>query len=358
MFYFLIFIIAIFLSFVAEKYRHKNEVIVVLFLGSTLLLLASVAGFRDVTVGTDTGDYPLYTYLGVRNTKSISDALLNVTSSIEPLYVILAYYCRNWLNVEFNGFLFVCHLVMYSCFWIGAYRMKIAPLWAFGFLFLFLIYNASLNLNRQYISLGISFLATSFLIEKRLVLFLLLSVIAFFFHKTALFSLLLIPILYIDKRKYNWIVIAISGAVYILFFLMIDYISAIDVFSKYYRYADGTFKSFFSISEFVIRIAFITSFLLLRKGRKDLFSFNVLTIFICEFIVNLLQLKSRFAGRAALSFFMMYLVYIPYYVLYKEKSHRYVTVSLSLLVVLYWWYVYIFGDAGHTAHYSSSILGI
>ena len=358
MFYFLIFLVAIHFSFLAEKHRHKNKFIVKLFLGLTIVLLACVAGFRDITVGTDTADYPFYTFEGVKNTRTISDALFSVTSSIEPLYVILAYSCRNWLGLEFNGFLFICHLIMYSGFWVGAYRMKITPLWAFSFLFLFLLYNTSVSMNRQYISLGITFLATSYLMEKRIYYFLILSVIAFFFHKTALFSLLLIPILYFDKRMYNWVAILISCGVYVLFFFIIDYISGVDLFSKYETYANGQYESFFSVSEFVIRIAFIASFLYLRKDRKDLLSFNVLTIFVCEFIVNLLQLKSRFAGRVALSFFMMYLIYIPYYVLQAVKYRRFFMLSLSSLVIFYWWYVYIFRDAGETANYSSSILGI
>lgn len=358
MIYFLCFIWATLFSRVADSY-YKYKVYFVLLSIVAFIPMLIIGGLRDIEIGTDTMAYPMTTFDFLDKNDSFEELIL-VSGEVEPLYLALGYLSLKILPHDIHSILFVSILLTILLFYAGMVRMrKYAPIWLSVFLFSFLFYNISLNMQRQILSMAIVFYGFSFLVRKKVGIFILSVIIAFFMHKSAIAGFLCIPIFYIKNDLYNKFLI--FGTFVLLFFYMyiISYIASLGWALKYEVYKDG-FEGFFSISEFVLRLFFLYLILKYAKSKKnDDFTKSLKTVFICEFIINLLQIKSRFMGRFGYYLYDLYLIFIPY-VLYKVNKHNRTILlrQTMILIVLYWWYVYIFTLAGETYPYSSKILGL
>lgn len=357
MIYFIVFVISIIFANAAESMlKRKETVLFVAFSFIPIMFLSLLAGFRDASIGIDTSYYPV-TAWELTDGGHLSKEWFSLSFYIEPLYILLAYLSHLIYN-DFNFFLWITHLIIIICFYIAFIRMRhLAPMWFMMFLFCFLYYNTSINISRQSLAVAFSILGYSFLERKNLRIFLICIAIGFLFHKSCLFALLLIPIMYMSRKINKYIIVSIVIAFFAYSILIVRF-SSIGGFEKVSLYqAGGAMSSTFSISEFIVRVVFLLIiYFTLNKHNRD-FRKNILTLFVCELILNLFQMRSEFMGRIGYYLFVLYMIYLPY-VLNKCSNEKksLLTYCITFLSVFYWWYVFIHKEAGETYPYTSKIL--
>lgn len=366
MIYFVSFIWASLLSMYAGRVyeRQKNLFLTLSILGLAPLII--LAGYRDVTVGFDTSLYPLTVYEFASKDISASELIESLGHMIEPLYLLIGYVALIFLPNDISSMLLVSSAITIILFYIGFVRMRqYSPLGLSMFLFSLLLYNMSLNIQRQLMAMAFVFLGFTYLINKRkkdLIIFTVCSALGFFIHHSAIASILLIPLFYFDNRKVKILTTLCIFLLLSFYVLIFNYMSSFSFFSKYSIYQQGEgVQGRISISETILRILFI--FLILKSlGRtKNYELFNCCKFtFICEILLNLLQIRSRYIGRIGYYLFDLYIVFIPYFV-YKigNKHNRLLLITCVIfLTILDWWYVYIYTESGETFPYTSKILNI
>lgn len=356
MIYLCLFCIVLSLIRIVEKTKIKiiQYILSILIIG----LLATLAGCRDITVGIDTSLYPLETFEYCLKCTSINEILFY---PIEPLYTTLAYIISRFTD-NISWFLFITHLIICTLFYVSAYQHKC--LYLFMFIFLFICYNISLNLSRQYLAVSVFVYSFHFLEEKKIIKYCIGICVASLFHSSAGICFLL-PIIEkseIYKKKYMR-VFSISILIIILLgyrFILPPLIRVLGLPSKYLTYTDNTYEGFFSVSEFVLRICFIglcLNMFLKQKYSSTIRFFSY--IISIEFLLNLLQIYSKFINRIALYFFMLYLIYLPFILnLYSKKTKIQYQNVIYIVCIIYWAYVFFIQEAGRTIPYQSAILGI
>ena len=348
--YLTIFFFAIILSCISQRTKKPLSILTYMIAALPMII---VAGCRDIEIGSDTCAYPLQVY---------DDRFyysFNVLSSIEPLYSFLGYFTY-LIKGDFSTLLLITHILIIGCFFCGFWRLrKEVPLWMSTFLFCFLFYNTSLQISRQSIALGVVFLGFSYLKERKLLIYIISVLIGFLFHKSALAALFIIPFIYLKEKiaLQQFILFGVVASL-VLFSYFLSSLVAFQMFDKYEAYAEGgNFEGKLSYSELLLRILFIYYLLV---GAKLKFSSPQVLMFLTEFFLNLLQIRSRFLGRTGYYMYILYFWYIPFNLSNKIRSKNYILCRFFIFtfVFFYWWYVYIEKNAGHTYPYTSKILGI
>ena len=356
MIYLFVFFISIFFARISDVQRNRNSIHLVSLILSMLPLIL-LATFRTEEIGTDTSLYPVTIYEFIRGGADFSD-LLTFSLLVEPLYYVLVHITYHYFSNSFTAILFVQHFIIIVCFYIAFYRMRrYVSLTHSVFIFCFLFYNSTLNIQRQSMALGFVFIGYTFLIENKIRIFLIYLLVAFCMHRSAIFALILLPIIYVKSVRLDKYYIFGALLILLLYPIIFENFMNIVGLQKYEQYAnDGHFEGFFSYSEFILRVGFISILWFLTPLKmKDENYYNVLTLFLCEFFINITQIYSRFIGRMGLYAFVLYISYIPYYCFRKVNGHKnYMAIAgVYALILFYWWYVYVFTQAGDTYPYKS-----
>lgn len=332
-----------------------------------ILNLSIFIGYRDYQVGFDTLAYPYDTYIEVKNAQNIYTVLQNI--NIEKGYAILCFICTH-ICKDFNFFLFITHIIIITCFLYSfiLLRRKLDITFSM-FMFCFLCLNQSISMSRQYLALGLCILSFAFFIKGNKILAFTLAAISPFFH---LSSLVFIPAYIFFSRLYlshmsKFLLLYLSLYVFLFInyqFFFSNIISDYNLNEKYLSYANNYWGGFFSFSEFIVRTVFIIIFLIYSRKSIDIdinLRKSLLSIFIVDYTINLLQIQSRFLGRMALFYYIIYLIVLPCILKANKITRAKLIAPKSIIIILcfsYWLYVYIISGADGTFPYSSKILGL
>lgn len=348
--YLTIFFFAVVLSCISQKTKKKLSILTYVI---AVLPMIIIAGYRDIEIGSDTCAYPLQVYDDRANYS------FNALSSIEPLYSFLGHFTY-LVKGDFNTLLLITHIIIIGCFFGGFWRLrKEVPLWMSTFFFCFLFYNTSLQISRQSLALGVIFLGFSYLKERKLLIYFISVLVGFFFHKSALAAIFIIPFIYLKENSalQKLILFGVVASL-VLFSYFLSSLVAFQMFDKYETYAEGgDYEGKLSYSELILRILFI--YFLIVVSKLKLSSPQIL-LFFTEFFLNLLQIRSRFLGRTGYYMYILYFWYIPFNLNNKIRSTNNILwrYFIFTFIVIYWWFIYIYGNAGETYPYTSKILGI
>lgn len=361
MIYLLTFIIT--LLFIYIKKHSKEKFIQYLCSFIIIGLLSSIAGFRNLTVGIDTSAYPVQAFSYALNCTSIADLIF---FPLEPLYGLLAFLVSRFTD-EVTYFLFITHFIICGLFYLTALRSKdYKQTYMFMFIFMFLCYNQSINISRQYLAISVFIYSFYYLVNEKYLKYTIGIFIAMLFHTSACICFIF---LFIHKYKIYQNKLLCNITLISLLILLISYeklfpilLSILGLPSKFQIYNDAdAYKGAFSLSELILRFTFIGICIetIIIKYKKEPFIAFFFLISIIEFMLNLMQIHSRFINRISLYPFMLYLVYLPK-ILYINKSInlRKKRIILYSICIVYWFYVFYIQNAGETFPYKSDLLGI
>ena len=213
MIYLLMFFISLFFIWLGLSIK-ENKMIKKFFIVIGLIIPCLMAGFRGMTVGTDTSGYVWNLYINAKNIKHFS-GMISFSNwlyySKDYLYLLITYVIGH-NNLSFQLLLFIYELLIVIPIFIALnVNKKDDRDILFGmFLFYMTFYNLSLNMVRQSIAISFAVLSFSILknknIKHRYLKSFILLLIGYGFHDTSLFAIL-IAILYIlfnsKKRRYH-----------------------------------------------------------------------------------------------------------------------------------------------------------
>lgn len=201
--YFGCFILSVIFSTYGENLiRKKQRLKGVICLALAVLVVALLAGLRDVSVGTDSVVYEEW-FRYAWNMDGWGDYLFKAYAKTEPFFMSLIYLASR-LGSAVQGAYFLIGLCTYGFAMaaIALLRKKVSiPLaWAS---YLFLFFGHSLNEMRQALAMTALLLAVSLLMRKNYIGYVVFTVLALLSHSTSILLSAAILVIYLILKKWD-----------------------------------------------------------------------------------------------------------------------------------------------------------
>ncbi|HGF7808551.1 EpsG family protein [Enterococcus faecium] len=301
------FIFSSVMVYLGVKKQNESRILFTL-LGISLPVM--LATFRSIAVGTDTEPYYyLYSFYGTF--PSLADKF-RILGFKEFLNTILIHVCSNIGN--FNLYLFIYSFFTFLLVVIALYKLvpiNLIPLSYFIYMCFF--FPQTLNITRQSLAVAIILLGYQYIVERKLIRYLLIVFIASGFHISALLALPLYLLINKKKEINSWIaIILILGIVFFIMnpswiFTMLSSIPGFERYSFYIDYAKETNNRIIFINIIVlITIYLLKKFLLEKKNENKLF---ILLLFF-GVLIGLTGFTSPFIKRIGIYFDILQIVLI------------------------------------------------
>jgi hypothetical protein len=349
------------------KYFITSKIIFLL----ALIIPAAFAGLRDFSVGVDVWTYGNPFFYDVASSPNLNAVDPMWDRWIEPGYAWLNYIVAQFSdNVRWFYFLlmFLQSIFMFLGFY--NYRDKL-PIWLGMLLYYCAFLNNSFNYMRQSLAMSIVFFAFCFLLNKSYVKYAIWVLAAFFFHKSAIISLLLIPLhIYAYKFKSDRAKFILITSIAVLALTLETILSValpvlqMDYLLLGFRYItqedENSLKS--SIKVFGV---FLLPFAFFYWKRKKMYSigeenhfFFIITI-ICLLSTQIMWIFGPSTIRTTEVFRRLLVLILPMAVIiYKDLPGKQILLktSIACYAVYYWFFYIVWKNRDGTIPYTSSIL--
>ncbi len=349
--------------------QYKNKYIRGLFLVLTALIPTILAGVRASTIGTDVETYVL-PQLDLAKGQSFFEYM--ASCNIEIGYAILIYF-SSIISSDYHIALFFTQLIMSILVVKIAYsQRKKVSMCLTMIVYLLTIYNYTLNIMRQGISILLIIYSLLMFNDKKYTKSIVLFIVAELFHNS---TILCIPAYYIlmiinsTKISESSKKIRISLIVITLLFLCLIF-EPVTLFLvnhgiipyRYYAYIDiytidhtniGIFESIFKL--IIIMLLYYSN-----KVRNNKLTYFSLIILICDFALFSLSSKVTILYRISYSYSMAgMLIGVPYIIKAFKQDKANILISnigIISLLLLYWYRMFIQIGFCQTYPYVSDIV--
>lgn len=313
--YIICFLITGIFAMANDYYLKKRAKLLVIITAIFIILIPAIlAGVRSYSIGTDVNFYVLPSFNLARNFHFINDWIgtfnnpMYPTGRMEKGFLLLVYLISR-ISTDGHFLLFVIAIIIDSFVYFSLYRLRnICSVFIGEVVFLFTQYNASFNMARQSISMGICLYAFSILLaneNKKYIRFIIWIIIAMQFHTAAVisFSYLLIYMILgkqnkISLFKKNILIICVILLI-LLFVPAVQYLVNIGVLNSHYLDyltgdASGTTAGSISVLSLLV---YSSGYIPLLVGVKYLGKYK--NIFVLMAIMDV-----AFMGLAMISFYL------------------------------------------------------
>jgi hypothetical protein len=267
---------------------------------------------------------------------------------LEPLSKLI-FIIANFLNFYPFAFFFFAWLTL-KLVYLSIEKYSINPVVSWlVFYSLPLFFFASLSTIRQSLATVIILYSYQFVIERKFVKFLIVILIASFFHISALMGFLLLPLILIPINKlFNYILFISSFFLSLLIksFILSNFMSELSVISRFQDfYIDGETASPTTLQYLYYIIAAINLFyydklVALNSLNKQIISITTFGVFF----FNILSFEPVTSTRVSAFFLLFWIYLIPYYSkIFSIKYGRIIQhVIFTLLLTLSFYYLFIY----------------
>ena len=317
-----------------------------------VILLSVLSAGRDSSVGTDT---ETYIYYFSKYNFSLIDW---VNFGVEPLFGWVVNIC-NYFNFDNYFWYFLIFALIFNGFMVSSiYKLRNRTVLISLFLGFSTLYFYSFNVVRQAIAISIFFYSLFFLVEGRVVRYVLLTIVASLFHYSALFNLIFIlfRIWGYNVRLISFIIPVLVGGYFVTTKYLICFLSSLTGSDKAGNYIDK-FQTEGGVSRFVIVFfMFFISYLFYFKdslrNKLDVFSklvfFLLLFLISFQFFIAFLGLAYEGPGRIVTYYYLAFLlvIYCLAEKLLKGVEEKLIFGSFVLILSYIYLYMYLSGG-GH-----------
>lgn len=201
MIYVIAFISSLIFIRIACAFRKNNKPLFWLFSIVGILIPCLLAAFRDLSIGTDVKVYIKPLFDSASWYGDFQTYFLHPNSMIDDvLYLLMTFICRK-ISSHISLLFFVIEVLVMVPVYVAllrSNRQKNNSVVLGMFIFFMFFYHTSFNMARQSIALSFSILAMTYLDDNKNIKFLILSIIAFLFHNSAI---ILFPVFIFYKYK-------------------------------------------------------------------------------------------------------------------------------------------------------------
>ena len=292
------------------------------------IALSVFAGIRSFRVGTDAGNYTKE----FRSQLSIYNFQFNET--VEIGYQLLEYLLLRMTHEYFWLFLTTGSIVVY-CYLSVIKKYSVN----YGFsVFLFVtlgVYTFFFNGLRQGLAMAVFALALPYLLEKRLIPYLLLVFLASFFHVSALF---MIPFYFLVnlkvKLEYKFVATLIGSLLVSRF--LISYIASTNERYESYTATSESAGGLLTLGFYILILVFIYLTANIYKIRdeefKKLFTFYGVGVL---FLIPVAMLGANPSGPQRLLTYFTWTLVLILPVIFKKINNVYITSISAILFIVY-----------------------
>lgn len=369
--YLLLFIIVTFLFYLANKFRGKSNFFFYFLSFFSILILSFFAGCRDSTVGTDVWVYGKEVFLTAKYSNTLKQCLL-YHYDIEYFYSFLNYISIKVID-DIGCALFLSQFIQTILVFLFFKRfITEVPIWLLMLCYCFLFYNVTLNLIRQGIAVAFVCYFSKFLFDRKIFLLLLSFIFCWFVHRSsAAVAILLLYVYFVMsnelKKQIKLIVMSLFLVIcgFVLFGVLIDWLSQIDGFGKYAAYGtNSSFKSSVSIASVFTRVYFLIIVLIsfFFAKYKDYKKRNYLILFlIFDFFALSLGMYTYYTSRLAMYFIILEIPFV-FCIIYKSSfsvgTRSILIVCTVFVCFLNWYWINVLRGENATIPYTSEFLGL
>lgn len=337
-------IIIIYISVLLKVMKLSNNNLVYTWIIGLILFIISV--LRHSSVGTDLHVY-IRRFYEVHESEFSGLSRFNELWGFEYGYlyfsrIISSFLANDRLLIFIVGFIII---FIFSYFFYKYSQM----IWLSFFLFISLMFfGTSLNLLRLFIAVSICLISIKYIINRNLIKFLLLVVIAYLFHTSAIIFVLLYPLSKVKISIRYLSILFVLGVFFYLFggVLLNNIISRL----HYVRYAsdigsgDGT-------GMLILLLTILITALLFKKNnivQEDPY-FNLwIHMILLSLLFNILSLHLWIAARLMWYFKPAMLIILPnmFASIKDKKISIYASLSTAILSLVYFYLVNRSDNAG------------
>lgn len=293
-----------------------------------LIALSLFAGVRSYRVGTDSGNYTrdFRTGLDIYN--------FEFEEFVEPGYQFLEYTLLRLTN-EYFWLFFITALIIVYCY-LTIIKKYSVNYWFSVFLFITLgVYTFFFNGLRQGLAMAIFALALPYLLEKRLIPYLIVCFVASLFHTTALFMIPFYFLVNLRIKPIFKILATFLGSLFVSSFL-IDYIAASNERYEGYAAADQEGGGYVTLGFYTILIFVIYLIIHIYKIRDkqfmQLFAFYAIGV---VFIIPIAMLGANPSGPQRLLTYFTWTLILILPIVFKRINNIYITSLAVILFIIY-----------------------
>lgn len=269
MIYISVFALLGFLTYKFEQTKYKK-----LMCAVVVIVLSFLIGLRAPHVGNDTITYhAMFTNLNVYDN-------FFLVESFEYGYVILMRFIGLFTKNSQIAIIVVAFLTVTPVI-ITVFKYSEMPWLSVLLFFLLGIMGFQMNIMRQALAMSIIFAGSKFLLDRKIIKYVILVLFAMLFHKTAIFALFIIPFLYIPVKN---IVIVILLILAVLITAVFPYLLGIlgSLFPQYAVYLNtdyfngsGWLGSIFSLAILIMTLFLLLNYTRVPLNRGYTFAFNL-----------------------------------------------------------------------------------
>ncbi len=355
--------------FAQFAYKSKAKYAVFIWSAMSIAVTVILAGLRDYSIGIDVENYRTFNiYWGKASDTGTLAEYLKFYSRYEKeyLFALLVGVIAQYTG-DFRLFLFICHFVIITGVYIGAYRQRknVNPALVMLLFYLY-FYSHSLNVMRQYMAMAILFAFVADIQKKRYVRYTIVVLITTLIHSTSFLGLMPMLIYMFmknlqyfgaPKRRKRIIVIGIVGML-VLFVPMLKILMSFGLFTVFDYYINGDEKGWPFI---------VTAFLLVELAAVYIFrkQFRVNSPYgdfflICSIAYILLQQLGglmNYGKRIAGYFSFINILTIASLARCSKQIDNKIIINGGIIAfsLLYWFYFYVLQNASQTYPY---VLGV
>lgn len=373
MIYLVYYAASVYFAYLALKEEDKRKFY--LYSVISIALPVVLAGLRAYNVGIDVANY--YRMTRYWNGASSSDSLLaylthyNTTGYGEYIFALFIGIIGQ-LTGNYHLFLLLCHLIIVTGIYIGAFRHKdtVNPLLVLV-LFYLLFFSHSLNIIRQYMAMAIIFAVLKDLEKKCYRRYIITVLVASMIHTTALIALgaaLIYWLLYeehhipmpgkkiVPSMISREIFIVVCLELMVISFLPIarflDRLHLIPAKYDFYLYPEGLTLSYIVMGLLVMELTAVYLFRELMREKTVLFDFFVIcsvSYLILQQFTGIINYGKRIASYYSLNNILTIALLANSFK--NKKARMLVTAVILMIALFYWWYMYVLRNASETYPY-------
>lgn len=295
---------------------------------SELIILAGVRGYN---IGADT---PIYlralNYYTALPKNQIFSAKLVYPFDFELGYFWLTKVAA-WMGLSNTVFLFLVAAIIYIPVFISIYRYSKVPIVSIFAYFGFGMFTYSLGLFRQFISISIALYGVKYVEKREFWKFVIIVIIAMFFHTTAL---VVLPVYFLNKMHSKKLSLMLMPLELICLFMGRKIILIlISIFPKYVGYLGSKYdtSSGTYLMLILINIIYFLAVYLYSCGCK-ITPFYINTLFLAS-LFQALGYSMGIFGRITPYYYIYLLFLLPELIYCFEKNSRLI-IGLVLIIAL------------------------
>lgn len=332
----MIYILNFFLSswLVKVSYLVNKKILKKLIIIFALLIPCILAGVRKEIIGTDLQVYVKPMFQLVMNSKNFQEFLNGTwinnntggiwfTTDVEIGFSLLLYLITKIFR-NFQVLLFLFQVIIVSLIYKGLRAFKNQDLYLNMLTYYFLCYVITFNIIRQCLAIAIIFYALKFLLKRKYRYYILLNILALFFHKSAIIGLVIlllysisdnnrIKLFFLKIRIKNKIKIIILISILALILFQLEFITNILQslgLEKYKSYLKGEYS--FLPKQFLLRIPFVwLIFIEYKKNKESRIHLFALLLNIIDLFLSQLGSVTPNSWRIAQYFSIYNIIFYP-----------------------------------------------